>query len=262
MKTRIITAIVGLIIFLPIIIIGKWPFIIFITLIAALSFLEILKMKNIKLFSFPSLIGLVLLIIFMLRKQLIDISSLNAYNLVEFFFIGIFLLLIYTVLKKNRFSFDDVGFVFLSLLYVGIGFSYFIETRFVGLEYVLFVLTIIWLTDTGAYFIGRSFGKKKLWPAISPNKTVEGFFGGIICAVIATSIFQVIHPLHDNFIIVILVSILASILAQIGDSVESAIKRKYNVKDSGQLLPGHGGVLDRFDSFIFMVPFLHFIQYI
>ncbi|MGM8214503.1 phosphatidate cytidylyltransferase [Bacillaceae bacterium W0354] len=262
MKTRIITAIIGLLIFLPIIYIGNWPFIIFMTIVSILAFLEILKMRNLKALSFPAIIGGLLLLIIMLRHKLDTVSPYLAEHMYELIYAGILILFIYSVWKKNQFSFDDVAYVLLSFLYVGVGFSYFVETRILGLEYVLFVLTIIWLTDSGAYFIGRALGKRKLWPAISPKKTIEGFIGGIVCAVIATSIFQMIHPLHEHVIVVVLVTIAASILAQIGDLVESALKRKYNVKDSGNLLPGHGGVLDRFDSLIFMVPFLHFIQFI
>lgn len=262
MITRIITAIIGLIIFLPIIYIGDYPFIIFMSIVAMLAFFEIAKMKSFKITSFPVILGTLILLIVMFRSQLGDLVPFLNENFNESIYLGVLILLMYSVWKKNTFSFDDAAFILLALLYVGVGFSYFVETRLVGLEYVLFVLTIIWITDSGAYFIGRSLGKNKLWPAISPNKTIEGFVGGIVVACVATTIFQFIYPIHESLLVVIIVTIFASILAQIGDLVESAIKRKYNVKDSGNLLPGHGGVLDRFDSLIFMVPFLHIIQFI
>ena len=102
----------------------------------------------------------------------------------------ILLLLTYTVVTKNRFTFEDAAFSILSALYVGIGFYYFIETRQdAGLVYIFYSLFIIWATDSGAYFIGKAFGKNKLWPEISPNKTVEGSMGGVVCAVIVAVLF-------------------------------------------------------------------------
>src|SRR5690606_41829251 len=94
------------------------------------------------------------------------------------------LLLIYIVLVKNKMTFDEIGFIVLGALYVGLGFHYFIETRFIGLEYVVFVLLIVWTTDSGAYFVGRKLGKNKLWTEFSPKTSMEGFFGGIVVVVI------------------------------------------------------------------------------
>ena len=109
------------------------------------------------------------------------------------------LLLIYIVLVKNKMTFDEVGFILLSAFYVGLGFHYFIETRFIGLEFVVFVLLVVWTTDSGAYFVGRKFGKNKLWPEISPKKTVEGFVGGIVIAVLFAIAMQLIYPFAQNY---------------------------------------------------------------
>lgn len=147
-------------------------------------------------------------------------------------------------------------------MYVGIGFHYFITARVEGLAFVVYALVIVWTTDSGAYFVGRKLGKRKLWPEISPNKTVEGFLGGIVVAVIAALIFQAIVKLDYSYVTIILISIVASIFGQLGDLVESAIKRHYDVKDSGKILPGHGGILDRFDSILFVLPLLYFLHFI
>ena len=111
---------------------------------------------------------------------------------------------------------------------------------------------VIWSTDSGAYFVGRKLGKRKLAPKISPNKTVEGAVGGIIVSIFIALIIQAIAVPFDSLLHTTIVSLLVSITGQTGDLVESALKRHFGVKDSGKILPGHGGILDRLDSWIFV----------
>lgn len=263
MKQRIITAAIALAFFVPVIIIGGLPFTIAIYLIATIGLFEILRMKNLKLFSFPGLITWVILAVLLLPVTWNNwIFNELGYTKIELAFAGILLLLIYTVVVKNEFTFDHVAFSILGALYVGIGFYYLIETRMFGIHYVVYAFIVIWMTDTGAYVTGRKIGKRKLWPEISPNKTVEGFVGGIIWAITFACIFQYFVPVASSYLILIVVTIIASIVGQLGDLVESAIKRHYDVKDSGNLLPGHGGILDRFDSLLFVLPLLHLLHFI
>lgn len=248
--------------FIPFVIYGKVPFTILVLAMAIVGFYEILKMKGISIFSVPGFLGLVTLILLVIPKdwsekvvELIGYSSnlMVVYGLMM-------LLLIYVVLVKNKITFDEVGFILLGAFYVGLGFHYLIETRNVGLEYVVYCLLVVWTTDSGAYFVGRKLGKNKLWPEISPKKTIEGFIGGIVIAVIFAVGMQLIYPFANGYISLVLVTIFASIIGQMGDLVESAIKRHFDVKDSGNILPGHGGILDRFDSLLFVVPLLHFLH--
>jgi len=136
---------------------------------------------------------------------------------------------------------------------------------FVGNNYepymILAIFILIWTNDTFAYIFGKSFGKHKLYEKISPKKTIEGFFGGLLFGMIAGVIIaQYIKTFdwHEWIIIAIIVSIFGTI----GDLVESKFKREANVKDSGNLIPGHGGILDRLDSFIFTLPFLFLFKVI
>ena len=262
MKQRIITAVAAAAIFLPIVIIGGLPFVIMVYLLASIGLYEALKMQNIRLASIPGLISLVLLWIFLIPSEHISILNQVNYTKIELALLAVLLFLTYTVVTKNRFSFDEVAFSVLATLYVGIGFYYFIETRGAenGLTFVVYALFIIWATDSGAYFIGRSMGKKKLWPEISPNKTVEGFFGGIICALIVAVLFSLFTNIGISVLVLVLATAILSVFGQVGDLVESALKRHYNVKDSGDILPGHGGILDRFDSLLFVLPLIHFIN--
>ncbi|SEM47984.1 phosphatidate cytidylyltransferase [Mesobacillus persicus] len=262
MKQRIITAIAAAAIFLPIVILGGLPFVIMVYLLASIGLYEALKMQNIRLASIPGLISLVLLWIFLIPSEHISILDQINYTKIELALLAVLLFLTYTVVTKNRFSFDEVAFSVLATLYVGIGFYYFIETRGAenGLTFVVYALFIIWATDSGAYFIGRSMGKKKLWPEISPNKTVEGFFGGIVCALIVAVLFSLFTNIGISVLVLVLATAILSVFGQVGDLVESALKRHYHVKDSGDILPGHGGILDRFDSLLFVLPLIHFIN--
>ena len=123
--------------------------------------------------------------------------------------------------------------------------------------YIWLVFLIAFGTDTFAYLVGNIFGKHKLSPNISPNKTKEGALGGILGSVIIALIFSYLANVESLWKLLIL-SILASIVSQIGDLVASRIKRLANIKDYGFIFPGHGGVLDRFDSIIFCAPLIYY----
>lgn len=130
-----------------------------------------------------------------------------------------------------------------------------------GLGFVVMMFTAILATDVGCYYAGTKFGKHKLAPVISPNKTIEGSIGGIICAIIGAMIigFFINHwfeplPWYISFS----AGLLCTVFAQLGDLCESLIKRDAGVKDSGNSLPGHGGFLDRSDSFIFAIPVMYY----
>lgn len=263
MKQRTITAILALAVFLPFVIIGDIPFTIFIYLLATIGFTELVRMRKIDNYYIPLFIGAFLLWLIMIPEESVLLSSI-MYSKVEIVMLFVMVLLAYTVLVKNKFTFDDAGFILLSAVYVAVGFYYLIETRNAmdGLWNVFFAFFIIWATDTGAYLFGKFFGKRKLWPDISPNKTIEGALGGVFLAVAVALLFHLLHPFPYSVWTVMIVTVFASFIGQIGDLVESAFKRHYGVKDSGKLLPGHGGILDRFDSLLFVLPFLHFIHFL
>jgi len=260
MKQRVITAIIFGTILILFTIVGGIPFIVLTYIFASIAVFELLKMRNVKLFSIPGLLSYLLLWVFLLPSKYQDL--LNHLNLtkMEFTFLIVLLFLTYTVLTKNKFTFDDVAYSILSILYVGMGFYYFMETRNGGLVYIFYSLFIIWATDSGAYFTGRAIGNRKLWPEISPNKTIEGFIGGIISAVIVSILFDIFTEMNVPILWLSIVTIFLSIFGQVGDLVESALKRHYQVKDSGHILPGHGGILDRFDSLLFVWPLIHFLH--
>lgn len=178
----------------------------------------------------------------------------------------ILLLLLFLILVVHgvlfvmqKLTIDEAAVSFFGIIYIGFTLSSAVAIRLhmeSGMYLIFLIFIIQWLTDTGAYLIGCNFGKHKLMPKISPKKSVEGAIGGIVFAVISALIFNLIfHLLPLGYLL--LLAVVASILGQLGDLVESAFKRWAGVKDSGNLIPGHGGVLDRFDSFLFIAPFFY-----
>ncbi len=132
----------------------------------------------------------------------------------------------------------------------------------IDLRYIYFMCAIVWAGDTGAYFTGRKFGKNKLAPKLSPNKTWEGSYGGIVASIFAASIVKLLFS--DDFASwssVIMSGILGGIFGQMGDLTESAFKRFAGVKDSGKIFPGHGGFLDRVDGLLFAAPVIWLILF-
>ncbi|EUJ33550.1 phosphatidate cytidylyltransferase [Listeria floridensis FSL S10-1187] len=262
MKTRIITAIVALIIFIPFVVIGGIPFELVSILLASIAVYEILTMTKHPLLSVNGIVTMLLTWLVVVPDRYLTWFNHIGLSLMQLIFIAIALLLAYTVFSRNKFHFDQAGIAVLAAFYVGMGFHHLALTRDAGFYYVLFALLIVWSTDTGAYFIGRAIGKHKLAPHVSPNKTVEGFIGGIVSALVVAGGFFYFFDLGDNFVAVFLGLIVLSIFGQLGDLVESALKRFYGVKDSGKIMPGHGGILDRFDSLLFVLPLLHILQII
>lgn len=259
MKQRIFTAIIALLIFLPLLLYGQWPFTVLVYGMATIGLIELLRMRTgYKLL--PIILSLTCL--WLLLSPIVNLDEIALFTKLDLLIGYIMLLLLYTVLTKNSFTFDDASFVLLATFYIGLGFYFLIEARSLGLNYILYILLVIWATDTFAYFSGIAFGKNKLWPEISPKKTIEGAIGGVLCAGIIGVIFHLLFPFDHSLITMIMITIMISIVGQLGDLVASALKRHYDVKDSGKILPGHGGIIDRFDSLLFVLPFLALIQFI
>jgi len=155
----------------------------------------------------------------------------------------------------------DFGLTLAGIFYIGWFGAYFISLRNLpeGKWWILVVLPAVWFADTGAYFIGKRFGRHKLSPRLSPNKTWEGYLGGIVAGVLLTALFAAIWRVGAGLNSAItplrgaLVGLVMGILPTLGDLGESMIKRQVGVKDSGSLLPGHGGAFDRIDSWLWAV---------
>lgn len=259
MKQRVITAVVALIIFIPILVAGGIWIEIAAAALALVAMSEVFIMRKRIIMSADFLFaGLgVLLVVFPDSYFKWLPAHLGRLDLI---YLAVACLLLVTVATKNRTSFDDVSVSTLAMFYIGTGFHNLITVRNgAGLDTLLFAMLIVWLTDSGAYMVGRKIGKHKLWPAISPNKTWEGSIGGNVVALIFAAIYLHFFPQFYGFWTMMAIALFLSVVGQLGDLVESALKRYYGVKDSGKILPGHGGILDRFDSMLLVFPMLHLL---
>lgn len=265
MKQRVITAVAALALFLPIII---WDFggisvALLASAMAVVGVYELFRMKGLTLMSLEGILSAIGAVILALPEDPWFAFLPEKTSKVMLFYLIVLLLLGMQVVSKNMYTFDEVGFPIVSSMYVGFGFGFFADARAEGLIVLLYGLFIVWATDIGAYMIGRKYGKNKLWPEISPNKTIEGALGGIACALAIAIVYLLVFPANTyfghNYFVMIGLTIVLSIIGQFGDLVESAIKRHFGVKDSGTILPGHGGILDRFDSMIFVFPMMYLL---
>ena len=128
----------------------------------------------------------------------------------------------------------------------------------IGFKFVIIVFTLTWCYDTGAYTFGRIFGRHKLFPSISPSKTIEGAIGGTFLSIAGILIVRGLMDTQLGIVDAVALAIAASVIGQLGDLVESMIKRDAKIKDSSTAIPGHGGILDRFDSLLFTAPLIYY----
>ena len=259
MKQRVTTAIIALLNFIPLLIIGGTPFNILVIAMGIVAMTEFVSMKKLFVVSPAAFISY-----FAIASLLVPRNWLNflpkGESYMDLFFVFLLCLLAFTVMSKNMFSFDDAGALILGAVYAGMGFHFMIQARAESIWMILYALLIVWITDSGAYLIGRKIGKHKLAPKISPNKTWEGSIGGTLATVVIVGIYVFIKQgaFKYNLPMMLILTLIFSIGGQFGDLIESAFKRHYGVKDSGKILPGHGGILDRFDSLLFVLPLMHF----
>ena len=178
-----------------------------------------------------------------------------------FLIVSIFVPFIYQVIKpKVRLTSSKLGHYLLTLAYISIPFTLLTQIPFIDNDYhpkiIIGFFILIWINDSFAYFVGSTIGKNKLYEKISPNKTIEGALGGLIAAVISAYFISIFFTSlsYFNWTIIALITVIFGVL---GDLMESKFKREAEVKDSGSLIPGHGGFLDRLDSVIFAAPFVY-----
>lgn len=207
---------------------------------------------------------IVAIVFYRFSKRFFYHDFLYDFNLSEILALSLILIAVVTLFRFKDELYSESGKLIFTVIYTALPFSFALALpswnsngEFTPEVFMLFVL--IWSSDTFAYLAGRIFGKHKMAPTISPKKTWEGFAGGVVLTLILAFFIEKNMPdLRGNWMVV---GFLVSVFAPLGDLVESQLKRTFDVKDSGNIIPGHGGILDRLDSFIICVPvvYLYFI---
>lgn len=250
MKKRVISAFIALLIIVPLLILGGIWFKIGAGILGIIGFNELLIVKQSKR-KIPIIMKLVSMLLFII-VMLCSISKIS-YLQIDLQLICIVLLITLLPLSfsnRKNYNIEDAFFLLSTIIFLGLAFSILIKIREINLNYIIYVATITIMSDTFAHLWGSKIGKHKLCPHVSPNKTIEGAIGGTIMGTILGTIYYTSAFNYTSLFTILIISLCLSIIGQCGDLIFSAIKRNYETKDFGNIMPGHGGVLDRLDSIL------------
>jgi phosphatidate cytidylyltransferase len=261
LKIRIISSVIGIPILIALVIFGGLPLQLAVSLFSLVGIYEFYKAINKDIKKINS-IGYLFTLIFVN-----SILYLKINTVLIFISLFILVLLIAMIAEHPKYSIIDVCITFSGFFYVTFLLSHVLLVRQQpnGYIYIWLIFITAWGSDTGAYFMGKAFGKRKLAPVLSPNKTIAGSLGGILFSAVLCMLYGIfmnslfsagIHLIILKFAII---GIIGSVMGQIGDLAASSIKRYTGIKDYGNLIPGHGGVLDRFDSVLFTAPLVYYL---
>ncbi len=262
LKTRLLSAIVLVVILLAVVFFAAdW---VFSLAVCGLTFMMMAELtKVMRLETKPGIV--ITNYIFAALYMALGFLNLETQNAFIYLVTILFVMTLgaFTVLDNSRIKLSDVCASIFLVVYSVVFLMHlsFIRKLDNGIALLFMPLIGAYITDTGAYFTGMSIGRHKLIPSVSPNKTVEGAVGGIVAAVVGFVIYGVIMTsigLTVNYLLLIILAVLCAVVAQLGDLTASVIKRNYSVKDFGHLIPGHGGMVDRVDSLMFVAPIVYY----
>jgi phosphatidate cytidylyltransferase len=258
-KQRLISSIFVFLLTVTFIVLGGQALFIGLLLISLVGLMELYRVikLNKSVIGFLGYIACIVYYLFLYFK---------FYNYLMLFIGFLLLTMMAYVVTFPKYNIDQVVYVFFGLFYVAIMLSFIYKVRILDMGTYLVWLIFIsaWGSDTSAYLVGMSIGKRKFLPKLSPKKTLEGCIGGIVGAALIGYLYGLVFA--DNFttinnpkLVFTIICGSASIISQLGDLAASAIKRNHDIKDYGKLIPGHGGILDRFDSIIFVAPVVYYL---
>ena len=259
MKNRIISACVMLLIFVPILLLGNIYYTVLGSVLGIISLWEIMNLeKNIPNYM-KMITYFVSLYLILYNYKILNFDSIYSFtSIISIIFIYLFSVIINNNIKK--YTYKEALWLLSIAFFIGVFFNCFIKVRLLGIYPVLYCFIIAVATDTFAYLGGSLFGKHKLSMEISPNKTIEGSVIGSLFGTIIGIVFYYFVIGNINIYYLVILSFLLTIFAQLGDLFFSSIKRFYGIKDYSNIIPGHGGILDRLDSVLFVI--LGFLLYI
>jgi len=255
---RTVTTIIGITLAFLTIFWKEFPFFIIIIIIALLGLKELYNIAHKRGYRPSYILGSILTLYFIIII-VYDIYRLNCYieNIIITFFI--ILTFISQLFKKDHSKvLAEISITIFGSIYLGYLLSFMLKIKDLpnGNYFLISLLIITWANDIGAYLIGTRFGKNKIFPKISPKKTIEGSIGGVILSIAVT--FALKDWVNLTFNELLFLGLIISIIAQLGDLFESVLKRGSGIKDSGNLIPGQGGILDCLDSLIFTAPIFYY----
>ncbi|MEE3393730.1 MAG: phosphatidate cytidylyltransferase [Lachnospiraceae bacterium] len=258
-KTRLLSGIVLMIVTIALMVYGGMPLFIAITLISLIGLFELYRTVKAEK-SLPAFICY-------LASIIIDVLILDNYDLLFIYAMAITLILVLAcyVTAFPKFDSEQITMMIFGLIYVTAFLSCIFKVRFLenGIITVWLIFICSWGSDTCAYCVGRLLGKHHLpkgFGKLSPKKTIEGCVGGIVGAALIGVIFAaIVYKTSEMIVTYLIISACGAVISEIGDLAASAIKRNHDIKDYGNLIPGHGGILDRFDSVIFTAPVVYLL---
>lgn len=273
LRTRVISSIIGLSVLIGVVLLGREAFALGVFVIALIGMYEYFNAvssagyKPIRVLGYISCLPIAFIGVYGKFDTLQGYA--NLFKSINYFSFAVYLIVIalfsVEVFRHNRYNIVDIALTVLGMIYISFLFSFIVLTRNLinGGLYIWFIFIGAWATDTAAYFAGRFFGKIKVLPEVSPKKTLEGSIGGIIGSPLAITLYGFIlnktgYIGEISIYHFAIMGILSGVISQLGDWAASAIKRDMDIKDYGNIFPGHGGVLDRFDSIMFIAPLIYF----
>ena len=253
MKKRVISSIVIVAIFIPLTILGGIPFLVFCTILGFIALREMYSLEK----DIPNLLKIIgyFILTYLMINNYHDLGIPNWLDCQTFIIIFlIYSIPIIFISDLKKYDYKKSMFLIFSTLLIGLLFKNFIYIRNIDIHTMLYIYILSTVTDTFAYLTGIKLGEHKLCPNISPNKTIEGSIGGSLFGTLTATLFYLnfVNGNVDIFLLII-VSFLLTVFGQIGDLFFSSIKRTYEKKDFGEIIPGHGGILDRLDSILFIM---------
>lgn len=259
-KTRLLSGIVLVALALVLIITGGDLLLVSTLVISYIGMFELYRIFHIEK-SAPGIIGYLAATIYYCNLRFEFIPDLMM------FVLGFFMLLMFAyVFTYPKYKTEQIMAAFFGVFYVAVMLSYVYQTRMLaaGAYIVWLIFLCSWGCDTCAYCVGMLIGKHKMSPKLSPKKSIEGAVGGVIGAALLTILYGMIfksamNSTQTHVFIMAGISAVGALISMVGDLTASAIKRNYEIKDYGKLIPGHGGILDRFDSVIFTAPVIYFL---
>lgn len=263
LRTRILTALVGIPLFLGLLYYGGLALLVLVAISGAIGYFEYARMWRAKGVEVAQMVGtLSCLALFAWAYFTPPGHPLSQLVLGTVMTLSVLVTLIWQILRFGERSMLDAVISVGGVFYVGWLWSHLVLLRGMeqGLLWVGMAFFCTWAADTGAYFAGRAFGKHKMAPKVSPSKSWEGLIGGVLLAAVVGTAWAA-YVLGENALFGAGLGIVIALVAAVGDLAESSLKRYCGVKDSGTLLPGHGGVLDRFDSSLFVLPVVYYLSH-